>query len=96
MLVASDGHTSMVKLLIENGADLELKDDIGCTALMHAAMEGRASVVKLLVEAGAEDPIGGFVGEEMKRLEGGTVGDTTVLDFDGKLLISCYNYQHYD
>ena len=44
----------MVKLLLENGADLERADNEGSTALMHAAGGGHAKAAKLLLENGAD------------------------------------------
>lgn len=44
----------MVKLLIAHGADVNLKNFRGATALMGAAAAGPASVVKYLIEKGAD------------------------------------------
>ena len=43
----------MVELLIEAGAQLDLKGTNGMTALHGAAMNGKADVVKILVKKGA-------------------------------------------
>ena len=51
---ARDGHTEVVKLLIDNGADLNHKNNGGVTALRTAAREGRTEVVKLLIDNGAD------------------------------------------
>ena len=37
----------------ENGAELDLKDNDGCTALMHAARESQPECCKTLIEKGA-------------------------------------------
>jgi ankyrin repeat protein len=39
-----------VKLLLEKGANVESKDDIGHTPLSWAAQNGHEAVVKLLLE----------------------------------------------
>ena len=44
----------MVKLLVERGADVNVKSQWGQTPLHYAAGEGHISMVKLLVELGAE------------------------------------------
>ena len=47
------GHQAVVKLLLENGAELESKDKNGGTPLSWAAESGHEAVVKLLLEQGA-------------------------------------------
>jgi ankyrin repeat protein len=44
----------VVKLLLEKGAELELKDNYGRTPLSLAAETGHEAVVRLLLEYGAE------------------------------------------
>ncbi|KAF2831830.1 purine and uridine phosphorylase [Ophiobolus disseminans] len=55
LIVASYfGHSVFVKLLLEKGADLELKDmQYGQTPLSWAAEKGHEAVVKLLLDKGA-------------------------------------------
>ncbi|KAK4077918.1 uncharacterized protein Triagg1_3612 [Trichoderma aggressivum f. europaeum] len=48
------GHHAVVKLLVEEGADIEAKDGDGQTPLLWAAIVGHETVVKLLVEKGAD------------------------------------------
>ena len=48
------GHTDIVKLLIENGADVNEKNALGWTPLGSAAYFGYTDVVKLLIEKGAD------------------------------------------
>jgi ankyrin repeat protein len=47
------GHTEIVQLLLEKGADVNAKDDDGRTALMLAAEKGHTEIVQLLLERGA-------------------------------------------
>ena len=48
------GHESVVKLLLERGAELETKDSEGQTLLLWAARNRHEGIVKLLLERGAE------------------------------------------
>ncbi|KAA0147144.1 hypothetical protein FNF31_07640 [Cafeteria roenbergensis] len=45
---------SMLKLLLDNGADTEVKDGSGRTALSHAAVSGRPDVAACLLDRGAD------------------------------------------
>ncbi|MFC1478069.1 ankyrin repeat domain-containing protein [Candidatus Margulisiibacteriota bacterium] len=54
MVAAKRGRTEVVKLLIEAGADLNLKNVEDRTALMIAAEKGHTEIIKLLIEAGAD------------------------------------------
>lgn len=40
MTAAADGHTDIVKLLLQNDADIDLKDAQGWKASDHAVMNG--------------------------------------------------------
>jgi ankyrin repeat protein len=53
-LAASNGHDSIVRVLLESGADVQGADDMGFTALMVAAENGHADVVRRLIAAGAD------------------------------------------
>jgi hypothetical protein len=50
----SEGHREVVRLLLRNGADANLPNKNGCTALTGAAEEGHIGVIRLLLEAGAD------------------------------------------
>ena len=52
-MAARNGHTEVVWDLVRIGADLNLKEWEGKTALMHAAAEGHTEIVRALVQAGA-------------------------------------------
>ncbi|KKO97162.1 hypothetical protein THAR02_10737 [Trichoderma harzianum] len=54
LCAASQGHESMVRLLLENAADVMAKDNAGRTALSLAASNGHEAVVRLLLENGAD------------------------------------------
>jgi hypothetical protein len=53
-LATQHGHTRVVKVLLEHGADPRLFDAAGCTALYSAAQKGRADCVRLLLDAHAD------------------------------------------
>ncbi|KAH7464149.1 hypothetical protein FOMA001_g17930 [Fusarium oxysporum f. sp. matthiolae] len=54
MIASYYGHHMLVKLLLEKGAKIEVKDsEDGRTPLLWAAEEGHEAVVKLLIENGA-------------------------------------------
>ncbi|KAL5084943.1 hypothetical protein Trisim1_011297 [Trichoderma cf. simile WF8] len=55
LIIASyHGHSALVKLLIEKGADMEAQDDDGQTPLSRAAENGHEATVKVLIEKGAD------------------------------------------
>ncbi|KAI9893551.1 MAG: hypothetical protein M1814_006347 [Vezdaea aestivalis] len=47
-------HKEIVKLLLENGADIHAKGNYGETALHEAASRGHEAIIKLLLENGAD------------------------------------------
>ena len=49
MLAVSHGRLDMVQLLVEAGADLNIRDEDGSTALMCAAEHGQTEIVKYLL-----------------------------------------------
>ena len=54
MAAAGEGHTDCVQYLLQNGAQLDLEDHVGMTALHLAASLGHLEVMKRLVEAGQD------------------------------------------
>jgi serine/threonine-protein phosphatase 6 regulatory ankyrin repeat subunit B len=54
MCAAGTGKVDILKLLLDNEANVNAKDRFGSTALMFAARQGRAEAVKLLIESGAD------------------------------------------
>jgi Ankyrin repeats (3 copies)/Ankyrin repeats (many copies) len=53
-LAASNGHSEVVKLLLEAKAEVDSKSNYGRTPMSWAAWNGHSEVVKLLLEAKAE------------------------------------------
>ena len=50
MLAVSHGRQEMVRALLDCGADVNVQDDEGSTALMCASEHGRAEIVSLLLD----------------------------------------------
>jgi len=72
---AAKGNTDLVKILIDNGANIEAKESNGKSPIRYAANSNKISVVKLLIEAGAslikaEDgtPIGNYSNPEINKI----------------------------
>jgi ankyrin repeat protein len=49
-----DGDLPVVQALLEGGADVRAKDEVGTTLLMHAVLDADVGVVKLLLSKGAD------------------------------------------
>jgi ankyrin repeat protein len=54
MRASKEGHTATVQALIEAGADVNLPNTDGCTALMMVSYFGHTATVQALVGAGAD------------------------------------------
>ena len=54
VMAAFEGKTTRVESLLADGADVNVKQDGGCTALYLAAQEGYTEIVKLLLDKGAD------------------------------------------
>jgi len=52
---AAGGHTRVVELLLERGADVNLRDGAQQSALQRARGAGHGDVVALLIRSGAQD-----------------------------------------
>ena len=53
-LAAENGHFQIVKILIENGAEINTQTNNGVTPLYQAAKNGFGEIVQLLIENGAD------------------------------------------
>ena len=55
MYTASEkGHVDVVRMLLEQGADINKARDIGATPLYIASQKGHVDVVRMLLEQGAD------------------------------------------
>ena len=54
---AIQGHEEVVRVLLEQGANLEARNNNGDTALMWASVMGHKEVVELLLDHGANAEI---------------------------------------
>lgn len=57
MEACSAGNIAVIDVLLSRGADVNLQDNMGCTALMRVAYAGFDELVKLLVKNGADTKI---------------------------------------
>ncbi|CAM9600615.1 unnamed protein product [Ectocarpus sp. 12 AP-2014] len=53
MIASRQGHSSIVRMFLDRGADVLMAEDRGYSALHQSAIAGHPAVTKLLVEAGA-------------------------------------------
>ena len=53
-MASMKGYTDIVKLLVENGADVNKKGANGLTALMLASSGGYLDIVEILIKNGAD------------------------------------------
>ncbi len=54
MNASGQGYLAIVELLLKNGANVNVKGNVGMTALMMASSMGHAEVVKILLDHGAD------------------------------------------
>jgi len=77
-VAAISGHEAIVRLLLENGANIEAKTIDGQTALHVAAVSGQGEVVWLLLNFGAEKGCHECEGTEAYRSSSGLGGPSFV------------------
>ncbi len=54
MIASQKGHSEVVTILLKNGAQVNLQENDGWSALMMSCHNGHAEVVKLLLEKGVQ------------------------------------------
>ena len=70
MFASCEGHLSIAKMLVDRGADMEVKDINGNTALMYASLKGHLDIAKMLVDHGADMEVKGEVSLQSRMKEG--------------------------
>ncbi len=81
------GKTDMAMLLIEAGADLNLRNNDGSTALLTASFFCRPAIVALLLKKGADKSIKNKYGQTAYETVAGPFADSKkVYDMLGKML----------
>lgn len=53
MWAAHEGHTDIVRLLLDSGASIDAQQSLGRTALWYTAQQGRIGPAEILIAAGA-------------------------------------------
>ncbi|KAK7425121.1 general transcription repressor [Neonectria punicea] len=54
LLAAKNGHLELCSRLLEGGANVQVRDDVGRTSLLYAAEHGHEAIVRLLIQNGAD------------------------------------------
>ena len=62
MLACKEGHSGVIRLLLEKGAQADLQDNRGRSALMYSSKRNKLEVAKLLLENGAQVDIQDYGG----------------------------------
>lgn len=57
------GNKEIVSYLIENGALVDIEDDLGGTALIRAVANGHTEIMKILINSGSNIDYQGYLGE---------------------------------
>jgi len=108
IIAARRNNLVTVKLLLEKGADPNIQDSIGSTALISAVSNGNYDMVKMLIDNGADVNLktvgnvdaliaimlrGGFIKIDIVRLLLENGADPNGTDRDGRTMMS-YAYQY--
>ena len=83
-VAASDGHTEVVRVLVEAGAVLDLKASNECTALMYALYYKNNEAAALLVVRGAALEVQGHGGHPESNGLGSLAGDAMMQQWAGR------------
>lgn len=91
MMSTLKGHTDTVRVLLNQGADINARDYFGSTALIIAAENGHSEIVKLLLDKGADVNAKDNFGTTSLMAASGNAGTAKMLvekHPDGKVSIS--------
>jgi len=67
------GHETMVRVLLENGAGVNVRNNSNWTALIYASRGGRKAIVRLLLDEGAKVDVKGYGGAALKSASSGGI-----------------------
>ena len=74
---AYKGRTDIVRILLDAGAEMNVKDAVGYTPLHYAAYHGYTGVVRILLDAGADPAVVSRFGTPLKSAQ--EEGYTTIV-----------------
>jgi len=80
LLAAKSGDKERVRLLLENGANVNARDRYGWTALMWAVFKGYKEIVKLLLENGADVNVRDFFGNTALKFASMKIGCEEIVE----------------
>lgn len=80
-LAASNGHTQVARLLLDNGAELNYAEHMGVTALVFAAFAGQLEMVKYLISRGAKIQLNKSTPPSVPMVEAAYKGHQQVVDY---------------
>jgi len=87
MWAAHEGRLDTMRILIQHGAEIDMRGDDGETALWFTAQRGQLEAMKLLVENGADPAVVGRDGQSAYTVAV-TKGNTEIVDYLESLGIS--------
>lgn len=91
--VLREDQMQMFMLLVDNGADVNIKDERGNTPLHYAAQEGQTEIAKILIAKGANVNAKGFKdGTPLHRAAKGGNKDVAVFLLDAGADVNAENY----
>ena len=76
---ASKGHVNIVKTLLDNGSDMDAKDESSVTPLFLAAQAGHATVVRQLLDRGSKAAGDATTGGQTALHNAAMIGHSEVL-----------------
>ena len=95
MGVAFKGYDEIARLLIDAGADVNLRNHAGQTALMMAALVGQTDIIEMLLASGADASLRDVAGNSASSLAAAQ-GNTSLADSLSSSVASRQRGPHHD